>query len=88
MKKVNNHSKKDNWNNISCEEAVKRVFDYIDRYLSGKPLDELERHIESCRGCLSKVDFQLKLKSRIASVKPAKVSKDLDNKIKRLLNSV
>jgi anti-sigma factor (TIGR02949 family) len=88
MKRINSHSKKDDNNNISCEEAIKRVFDYIDGYLSGKPLNELERHIDLCRGCLKKLDFQLKLKSRIARVKPAKVSEELNYRIKSLLNGI
>lgn len=82
------HSKKKTIRKIDCEEAVRRLFDYIDGYLPVKSLTELESHLESCRGCMGKLEFQQTLKSRISKIKPAEVSEKLEKKIEILLKNL
>ncbi len=72
---------------ISCEEALERMFEYIDGALAGKTHSEFEKHIETCRGCLGKVDFQLKLKKRLAGVRSTPVSKKLTGRLSNILKS-
>jgi mycothiol system anti-sigma-R factor len=72
---------------ISCNEALEKMFEYIDGALAGKSHSELEQHIETCKGCLKKLDFQLKLKKRLTKVKPESVSKGLAKRLNNILNS-
>ncbi len=72
---------------ISCEEALEIMFEYIDGVLAGKHQSELEQHIETCRGCLKKVEFQLKLKKRLTKVKPVSISKKLSNRLNLILEN-
>jgi anti-sigma factor (TIGR02949 family) len=72
---------------ISCDEALERMFEYIDGVLAGKPHSELEHHIETCRGCLKKLDFQLKLKKRLTRVKQTPVSRKLSARLNKILES-
>jgi anti-sigma factor (TIGR02949 family) len=74
-----------NISTISCEEAMEIMFEYIDSALSGKSHSELEHHIETCRGCLKKLDFQLKLKKRLNRVRPVSVSKKLSKRLNAIL---
>ncbi len=53
---------------ISCEKAVKRFNSYIDNYLKGKAKDELIHHIENCRHCFERLEFEQLLKSKIGSI--------------------
>jgi anti-sigma factor (TIGR02949 family) len=43
--------------NLSCEEAVRAFFGYLDRALSGEPLDALERHLRDCLDCCERLEF-------------------------------
>ena len=52
-------------NSISCKEALGRVFDYLDQELTGRKLEELERHLEECRHCYGRVEFEKMLKARL-----------------------
>jgi hypothetical protein len=79
---MNNHKKA---KIIGCEEALERMFEYIDGVLAGRPLSELEQHIETCKGCLKKVEFQLKLKKRLINVKPVSASKHLMERLNFIL---
>ena len=72
---------------ISCEEAMGIMFEYIDGVLAGKHHSELEQHVETCRGCLKKVEFQLKLKKRLTSVKPVSISKKLSKRLSLILEN-
>jgi putative zinc finger protein len=43
---------------IDCEEALRRLFDYIDTELAGEPQREMEHHLERCRSCFSRLEFE------------------------------
>ena len=72
---------------ISCDDALERMFAYIDESISGKSGEELDKYIETCRGCLKKLDFQLKLKKRLNKIKPVSASTKLTKRLYGILNS-
>lgn len=72
---------------LSCNKTLEKMFEYIDGALAGKSNSELEQHIETCKGCLKKLDFQLKLKKRLTKVMPTPVSKGLTKRLDNILNS-
>ena len=75
---------------INCEEAAKRFNDFIDNYLKGTAKDELEHHIENCRHCFDRLEFELMLKSRIASMRKETMPDDdnVKNKIHSILSKL
>jgi len=60
--------KKSGHKNISCEEALKRVLDYIDNHIDDFSRGEFEQHIEKCRHCFDRVEFEKLLKSRFRTL--------------------
>ena len=46
---------------MNCDEAVKQFFAYLDRALSGEPMEALETHLEACRDCCERLEFSRKL---------------------------
>jgi hypothetical protein len=70
---------------ISCEEALKRVFDYIDDHLQGQSRAELEHHLKMCRHCFDRVEFEKLLKSRLSKLKVEAHSETLRKRIDALL---
>jgi len=48
-------------NRLSCEQAVRQFFAYLDRALSGEPLEALEAHLEACLDCCDKLQFSRQL---------------------------
>jgi mycothiol system anti-sigma-R factor len=46
---------------VSCEEAFRELFAYLDRALSGEPLEALEDHLATCYDCCEKLEFGRKL---------------------------
>ncbi|MBI4547083.1 MAG: zf-HC2 domain-containing protein [Ignavibacteriae bacterium] len=70
---------------ISCEEAIKRVYDFIDNHLKAKARAELEHHLETCRHCFDRVEFEKLLKARLRHLKVDTESKALRKKIDELI---
>jgi len=72
---------------IDCEEALRRLFEYLDAELHGDHQRELERHLERCRSCFSRLEFEKRLKVRTAQLGREPISSDLEQRIHRLLDS-
>lgn len=70
---------------ISCEEAIRLIASYIDRELGPEHNAELEVHVRRCKSCLSRVEFEQKLKAQLATLRSETVSKELDQRIRGLL---
>jgi anti-sigma factor (TIGR02949 family) len=73
--------------NISCEEALKRVFDYIDDHLKDTSRDEFERHIEVCRHCFDRVEFEKLLKSRLNALRFEQSSERLRERVSHIIDT-
>ncbi len=48
---------------LSCEDAVRQFFAYLDRALAGESLQALESHLEACLDCCDRLQFSRKLDS-------------------------
>ena len=46
---------------LSCEEAFREFFAYLDRALAGESLEALETHLETCLDCCDRLDFSRNL---------------------------
>ena len=46
---------------LSCDQAVKQFFAYLDRALSGEPMEALEAHLDACLDCCERLDFSRKV---------------------------
>jgi anti-sigma factor (TIGR02949 family) len=42
---------------ISCEEAVRQLWEYLDGAVEGHDLEQLEQHLERCRRCCAELEF-------------------------------
>ena len=72
---------------IDCEEALRRLFDYIDAELAGDRRREMEHHLARCRSCFSRLEFEKRLKAHTADLGHEPVSQDLEQRVRGLLDS-
>jgi len=71
---------------IDCEEALHRLLDFLDAELHGESLHELERHLERCRSCFSRFEFEKRLKNHIAALGSEPVPAELQDRIRKVLD--
>ena len=43
---------------LTCEEALARVYEYLDGELGASEHDAVRRHLERCRNCYPHFDFE------------------------------
>jgi mycothiol system anti-sigma-R factor len=71
---------------LSCEQAVRQFFAYLDRALSGESLADLEAHLETCLSCCDKLAFSRQLDTFVKSrLSEAVVPAGLEARIRQAL---
>lgn len=70
---------------IACEEAVRRLARYLDGELGGREEAEVERHLETCRSCWSRAEFERRLRSRLGELRGGEVDPEFEERIRGLL---
>jgi mycothiol system anti-sigma-R factor len=72
---------------LDCEEALRRLFDYLDAELQGEPQREMEQHLARCRTCFSRLEFEKRLKTHISDLGSESVPPELERRIRKALDS-
>jgi anti-sigma factor (TIGR02949 family) len=71
----------------NCEEALKVLAEHLDRELDERRDAQLHSHLESCRSCYSRADFERQLKAQIRALGNDEVPDDVAGRIQDLLNT-
>ncbi len=72
---------------LSCDEAVRQFFAYLDRALSGNQLEALDAHLQVCLNCCDKLDFSRKLDRFMKEhVGDAPLPEGIEERIRRALS--
>lgn len=69
---------------IGCEEALKHLLAYLDLELGEVKHRDVERHLEICRTCFSRAEFEQSLKTRLREAGRRTVRASLEKRIKAL----
>lgn len=71
---------------LSCEEVIVRLFDYLDRELDDRQATEIEHHLAHCRDCFSRSEFEKRLRARLADSAGQPAPPRLERRIHQLLD--
>jgi anti-sigma factor RsiW len=69
----------------SCEEALRLLASYIDGELAGGERIDLERHLQTCRSCYSRAEFEKRLKTQLGELRRRPVNPAFEERIRRLI---
>jgi anti-sigma factor RsiW len=72
---------------INCEEALRLLAEYLDGELDGVARDDVALHLERCRSCYSRSEFERRLKERVGALREAPVPAPFERRIRELLTS-
>lgn len=70
---------------IDCEQAIKRIFEYIDHELGDGEHALLEQHLHTCKSCFSRMEFERILKQKIGALAGGVPTAALDARVRKLL---
>lgn len=75
----------DNIRVIECEEAIRRMLEYIDNELHDHDHEEMQQHLDSCRECYTRMEFEQRLKGMVHEARDQKAPPGLNNRIKNII---
>lgn len=70
---------------IRCEEVIAHLLSYLDGEINDSKRVQIDRHLEECRGCFSRAEFERALRDRVRQVGDAQPSASLQERIKALM---
>jgi anti-sigma factor (TIGR02949 family) len=73
-------------NRYTCEEAFRRLDDYLDRELDADEMTHVRQHLEICAGCAREFTFEESLLHGVRrKLQQIDVPKDLQSRVLSLL---
>jgi mycothiol system anti-sigma-R factor len=48
---------------MNCKESLKKLYDFLDKELGTAPMGEIEKHLDCCRHCWDRFEFEKQLKA-------------------------
>jgi anti-sigma factor (TIGR02949 family) len=73
---------------ISCDEAVRQLWDYLDRALSPAEFEAVEDHLAFCRRCCGEAEFARELRQFLASHDAGEVPPDVRDRLERFVEGL
>jgi anti-sigma factor (TIGR02949 family) len=73
---------------ISCDEAVRQLWDYLDRALSPEDLEAVEGHLAFCRRCCGEAEFARELRNFLASHSASEVPAHVRDRLERFVDEL
>ncbi len=70
---------------LSCEEVIEELFAYLDREVNEALSAEIDRHLEKCRDCFTRAQFERKLRAKVAETANVSAPERLQRRIKAVL---
>jgi anti-sigma factor (TIGR02949 family) len=71
---------------LTCQEAIRMLVEYLDNELDRDRSGALEDHLEACRGCRSRHEFEKGLRDRVSALGRAPVDPDFQDRIRALVS--
>ena len=72
---------------MDCDEALRLLAAYLDDELHPGAHENVERHLELCRSCFSRAEFERRLKGEINRLGREQVPPTFERRVRQLLDS-
>lgn len=73
---------------IDCEQALARIFELIDHELRGEEREAMQHHLDTCKSCFSRVEFERRLKAKLKALRDAETTAAARQRIEKLLKTL
>lgn len=70
---------------IDCEQVLEQLFAYLDGELETGRHELIAHHLEACRGCFSRAEFERRLRERLVETGDAKAPETLARRVRTLI---
>lgn len=71
---------------MHCEEVIAQLLRYLDGEIDEATRARIDHHLDECRGCFSRAEFEKALKDRVREAGHAQATASLQERIKALID--
>jgi anti-sigma factor (TIGR02949 family) len=71
---------------LRCEDVIKQLYAYLDQEVGASTKIDIDHHLEQCRECYSRAEFEKRLRNRVSETAEAEAPEQLRDRIKELMN--
>jgi len=71
---------------IDCEEVIEHLFAFLDRELDSEASARIDAHLQRCRDCFTRAEFEKRLRARVQEAGEAKAPDALRERIRSIVN--
>lgn len=72
---------------IPCEEVIEHIFAFLDEELDDETTERIEAHLQRCRDCFTRAEFEKHLRARVRDAAAAKAPDTLHRRIRDIIDS-
>ena len=73
---------------ITCSEAVRQLWDYLDHAISAEDQERVEQHLAFCRTCCWELEFAKELRAFLASAGAQEIPADVKARLERFVQEL
>lgn len=73
---------------ITCSEAVRQLWDYLDNAISRQDQEKVEKHLSFCRTCCGELEFAKELRGFLASKGAQEIPSDVRARLERFVQDL
>ena len=70
---------------IDCEKVIAHLFAYLDNETDPEKRTDIERHLEECRACFSRAEFEKALRAKVNQLGDKEAPATLRQRVAALL---
>jgi anti-sigma factor (TIGR02949 family) len=70
---------------MGCEQALKRLVEFVDHELPESEHEGVEQHLRICRNCCSRIEFESRLKERLSALSTQEVPSTTRDRVRDLI---
>lgn len=70
---------------LRCEEVIEKLLEFLDCELDAETERALARHMETCRACFTRAEFERKLRARVNEAGVVKTPESLRRRVRAII---
>jgi anti-sigma factor (TIGR02949 family) len=70
---------------IDCAQVIDKLLEYLDRELDETTEREISDHMEACRACFTRAEFERQLRKKVRQTGAAKAPDSLRRRIRTIV---
>lgn len=72
---------------ITCEKVIEELFRYLDGEVGDELGERIHEHLERCRDCFTRAEFERRLRDRVRAASETKAPDRLHQRLRQVMRS-